>query len=167
MRALIGCCAGALATCLPLQKNAVAGEATDRPSYFVTGVGYAGILRGPQSGVGDLEYRWHEDFHGFRGKVVFGFTHDARYYNLSVVKGWRLGNLWRVALSSGPGCFQRDANAPDLGSRLEFLSSIEWSRATMAGQRIAFAFQHISNAHFGRINPGSEILQLSYAFPVN
>jgi lipid A 3-O-deacylase len=157
-----------LATCAALQKPALAGEPTDRPSYVVTGIGYAGILRGPTAGVGDFEYRWHEDFHGFRGKAVFGFTRDARYYNLSIVKGWRLGNLWRVALSSGPGYYQRtDANAPDLGSKLEFLSSIEFSRETVAGQRVGFAFQHISNAHIGRINPGSEILQISYAFPVH
>ncbi|HTP40436.1 MAG TPA: acyloxyacyl hydrolase [Steroidobacteraceae bacterium] len=156
----------ALAACVAVPGIAVAGDSTPRPSYLVAGVGYAGILRGPTNWVGNMEYRWREEYAGLRPKFVFGFTHDARYYNLSIVKGWHVGNDWRLALSTGPGYFQRDRGAPDLGSKLEFLSSIELSRELVAGQRIGIAFQHISNAHLGRINPGSEILQLSYALPV-
>lgn len=158
---------GALAACLAMHATANAGAPTPQPSYFVAAYAYAGVLRGPTVSLGNLEYRWREDYHDFRPKFVFGFTHEARYYNLSIVKGWQFHENWRIALSSGPGTYQRDGSEHDLGSRTEFLSSIELSLATHAGQRVGLSFQHISNAHLGRINPGSEILQLSYWFPIH
>jgi hypothetical protein len=52
----------------------------------------------------------------------------------------------------------------DLGSRIEFRSSIELSVATVESMRMGFALSHISNARLGYRNPGVEILTFDIAF---
>jgi len=53
----------------------------------------------------------------------------------------------------------------DLGSRLEFRSSLEVSFAPMDEVRIALAFSHVSNARLTHRNPGVEVLTLGFSFP--
>lgn len=53
----------------------------------------------------------------------------------------------------------------DLGSPLEFRSSLEVSFAPMEALRIGVGFSHISNAGLTSHNPGVEVLVLSIAFP--
>src|SRR5579871_1614956 len=137
--------------------------ANEQPSYLAVGVGYAGVIRPPAAWVENLEYRWHEQFlAGISPKVVIGLTHGASYFNASLYRSWRLRENWRITIASGPGFFERDLSAENLGSHIEFLSGIEISRDFYRGQRLGVAFQHISNAHLGRSNPGSEVLQLTY-----
>jgi lipid A 3-O-deacylase len=60
-----------------------------------------------------------------------------------------------VVLASGEG---------DLGSAIEFRSSLELSVAPDPLVRVGLGFSHISNAHLGARNPGVEVLTLRFAF---
>jgi hypothetical protein len=53
----------------------------------------------------------------------------------------------------------------DLGSAIEFRSSLELSAAVGEQLRVGLAFSHISNARLGERNPGVEVLVLGIAFP--
>ena len=52
----------------------------------------------------------------------------------------------------------------DLGSRIEFRSSIEVSVAPVESMRMGFTLSHISNARLGYRNPGVEILTFDISF---
>lgn len=52
----------------------------------------------------------------------------------------------------------------ELGSRLEFRSSLELSVAPVDSMRMGLSLSHISNAGFGYRNPGVEILTFNIAF---
>jgi len=54
----------------------------------------------------------------------------------------------------------------DLGSPLEFRSSIELSIAPMDTLRLGVGFSHISNGGLTRHNPGVEMLTFSVAIPL-
>jgi lipid A 3-O-deacylase len=53
----------------------------------------------------------------------------------------------------------------DLGSRVEFRSSVELSIAPAEAVRIGVGFSHISNAHLGDHNPGVEVITARIAVP--
>lgn len=53
----------------------------------------------------------------------------------------------------------------DLGSRLEFRSSLELSIAPVEAVRFGIGFSHISNAHLADHNPGVEVLTVKIAVP--
>jgi hypothetical protein len=61
-----------------------------------------------------------------------------------------------VVLSKGDG---------DLGSPVEFRSSIELSFSPVETLRVGLAFSHISNARLGQRNPGVEVLTLGISIP--
>jgi len=71
-----------------------------------------------------------------------------------------LSRTLQVTIGSGPGWYRRDSMDPDLGSAIEFASWIELSVA-VGPRRIGIDFSRVSNAHLGRINPGSEGIGLS------
>jgi lipid A 3-O-deacylase len=54
----------------------------------------------------------------------------------------------------------------DLGSRIEFRSSIELSLAPMDRLRLGLGLTHISNARLSQHNPGVELLTFSVAIPL-
>ena len=53
-----------------------------------------------------------------------------------------------------------DLNVPDLGYAIEFYSWIELS-AVVLDKRIGLSVGHLSNAHLGSRNPGTEDVSLS------
>ena len=53
----------------------------------------------------------------------------------------------------------------DLGSRLEFRSSLELSFAPAETVRFGIGFSHISNAHLADHNPGVEVVTFKVAVP--
>jgi hypothetical protein len=54
-----------------------------------------------------------------------------------------------------------------MGSTVEFRTQVEIARRFQTGSRLGFAFSHISNANLDDTNPGTEILSLYYAIPLD
>ena len=57
-------------------------------------------------------------------------------------------------------------NGVDLGSVLEFRSSGEIAYRFEDRSRLGITAFHLSNASTGRINPGTEVVMLSYSMPI-
>jgi len=73
-------------------------------------------------------------------------------------------NKWNFTPSFGLGYYE-DGNGNELGSKLEFRTTLELSYQLKNDDRIGFSLGHISNANIGNKNPGVEIISLSYQKP--
>ncbi len=96
---------------------------------------------------------WAEGDLSTKGSPLFAGGGLMLYQNL--------GTDWSIAVSSGPGYFPAEKWL-DLGSHLEFFSSIEVSRRIAAAQMVSVSVGHISNAGLGHRNPGSEVVRFGY-----
>jgi lipid A 3-O-deacylase len=74
-----------------------------------------------------------------------------------------IAGSWRVTPAFAPGVVLARGDG-DLGSAIEFRSSLELSAAAGDSVRLGLGFSHISNAHLGTRNPGVEVLTLRLAF---
>ena len=144
-------------------------------SYAASGddvVVYAGAFdvsqQDNEAAVGGLEYRFKDQYNGLRPVIgVMGTTDEAGY-----IYG---GAYWDLPLNTAPFVitpgFQAGAfthgDGKDLGSGIEFRSTIEASYKFESGQRVGLAFSHLSNASIGDDNPGAETLQVVYSHPVS
>jgi len=72
----------------------------------------------------------------------------------------------RITPGFAPGVVLASADR-DLGSPIEFRSSIELWLAPIESVRLGIAFSHISNARLAEHNPGVEVLTFSIAFPAS
>ena len=73
-------------------------------------------------------------------------------------------NEWNFTPSFGLGYYE-DGNGMKLGNKLEFRTTLEISYQLQNKDRVGLSLGHISNANIGNINPGVEIISLSYQRP--
>jgi len=69
----------------------------------------------------------------------------------------------QLTVGTGPGWYRHEHNDPDLGYAIEFASWVEIS-AEIMHQRVGLSLTHLSNAHLGHRNPGTEALGLNIHF---
>jgi hypothetical protein len=74
-----------------------------------------------------------------------------------------LGKRWRITLASGPAYYDQNGGA-NLGYKLEFVSYAELAAEVSPGFWLGLNIGHISNAGLGRVNPGREIVGITYTF---
>lgn len=116
--------------------------------------------------MGGVEYRFKDQYNGLRPTVgVFANTDKAVY-------GYA-GAYWDLPLNTAPfvispgfavGAYNQ-GDSKDLGSTLEFRSTLEVSYKMQNAQRIGVQISHLSNASIGDKNPGVETLQAVYTHP--
>jgi hypothetical protein len=88
---------------------------------------------------------------------------DAYLYSGFVIEvDLPLGLQLSPGFAPGIALAKTDAN---LGSAIEFRSSVELSLLVGERMRVGLAFSHISNARLGDRNPGVEVLVLGISFP--
>ena len=61
--------------------------------------------------------------------------------------------------------YYNDGNGKKLGSKIEFRTTLEISYEIKNKNRIGLALSHISNGNITDLNPGVEIISLSYQIP--
>ena len=154
---------------LPLLFLTTDVSAEDDPSLLSFGVGWWDLVAGDDDQADfRLEYR-----------------HGQRF--LHIVKPWAglevttAGAVWggagllvdiyfgrRIVLtgSTGVGGFY-EGDGKDLGSAVEFRSTIELGYRFDDRSRLSLAFGHLSNAGIGDSNPGTEVLTLYYHLPID
>ena len=146
----------------------VASPAAVEPETDLLCTGYvlAGIADERQVHAFYLEWRSRPRWYGL-APYVFGSWREtgASYLGAGLLYTISLSPQWKLTASSGPGYYERDGEL-DLGSRLEFASTLELAYRFASGRRIALGVGHISNAGAGRINPGSEYIRLGFQFPI-
>lgn len=159
-----------LAAARPLLAQArdesAVGSAQDGPAQLGVGYAIAGIADRKQLHSVFLEWRGRTFWHGL-APYVFGSWRQtgASYIGAGLIYGIDLSSRWRLSVSSGPGYFERDGDL-DLGSRLEFATTLELSYRISGCRRLACGIGHVSNAGAGRINPGSEFVRVGMQFPL-
>lgn len=113
------------------------------------------------------EYRFADQFNGLRPVVGAFANEDSGAY----VYG---GAYWDLPLGTAPfvispgfavGAYNQGASH-DLGSVLEFRSTLEVAYQFENNHRLGVAFSHISNAGIGDSNPGTETAQVVYSYPL-
>jgi hypothetical protein len=145
-----------------------AGEATpDREqSSVIVGYGVAGIFNDQKASGALFEWRSPAFWHSLRGWTAANIATQGAYFaGIGLYYGVPLGKNWEVGISSGPGFFRPDRRL-NLGDSLEFRSNLECSYRFRSGQRLGLRFGHISNASLGRVNPGSEFVQITWQVPL-
>ena len=115
-----------------------------------------------------------ESYDFFHLKPFLGFetTSDSALYVLTgVYLEDNIGTLFLGESSNsiftpsfGVGIYD-NGNGDELGSTIEFRTTLEISYQLKNNNRIGFSFGHISNANIGDNNPGVEIISLSYQVP--
>lgn len=137
--------------------------------YLQVGAGYFDVLDGDETAATlNLEYHYKDIYYGLRPIVGLMGTSDSAVYGYAGAR-WdvELGSGFIVAPSFAAGGYTHGDEDSDLGYGLEFRSGIELAYQFTDASRAAVSFSHISNASLGNRNPGTEILQASYALPLN
>jgi hypothetical protein len=86
---------------------------------------------------------------GFGNTVTKPILRDRMYFRFSNLAG---------IYAQGTG--------PDLGSYLEFRSSVELGYKWESGVKVGLSYDHRSNADISTLNPGFETVQLRMSFPL-
>lgn len=86
---------------------------------------------------------------GFGNTTTKNFADDKLYLRLSNLAG-----------------LYRRGDGVDLGSYLEFRSSIELGYQAKSGVKVGVSYDHRSNAEISSLNPGFETLQLRLSIPL-
>ena len=76
-----------------------------------------------------------------------------------------LGERWMLIPSFGGGYYDMDEGL-DLGSEVEFKSALECAYRFGNEHRLGIGFGHISNGGIAERNPGTEMLFVTYSFPL-
>jgi len=107
----------------------------------------------------------------FNLKPFAGFeitSNSANYFLAGIYLEDNIGTLFTGDSSNfiftpsfGAGYYD-DGDGKDLGSNIEFRTTLEVSYQLKNENRIGLSFGHISNANIGDKNPGVEVLSFSY-----
>ncbi len=156
----------ALAAMVAGTARAAATATEHDQSLAVLGYGATGIFNA-QKGTGALfEWRSPELWRTLRGWVSLNIATQGAYFaGVGLFYGVPLGRRWEMGISSGPGYFRPDRRL-SLGDHVEFRSHLEIDYHLCSGQRIGLRFGHVSNGGLGRINPGSEFVQVAWQVPL-
>lgn len=145
---------------------AAAGPArAEDPAYLRGGVGVYDIFHNNTAGDFDIEYQTDRIWY-IRPVVGFEFTTDAATYfyggfNFDIPVGSHIV----IELGSAVGHYS-NGNGKDLGNAVEFRSGGEIALRLRNQARLGLALHHISNAHLGNHNPGTEIIGVTYSIPM-
>lgn len=117
---------------------------------------------------GNLEYRFADQYYGLRPTVGAMANADGALYGYAGIN-WDLpiSAIRPFVITPGVkvGGYSK-GDSKDLGYGVEFHDSIEVTYRFDNGQRVGAALVHMSNASLGSQNPGTEIIQAVYSFPL-
>ncbi|MHA1600019.1 MAG: acyloxyacyl hydrolase [Alphaproteobacteria bacterium] len=149
-----------------MPTSARAGE--DAPSFLVGGIGAFDLVQDDDTAIDfRLEYRHGTGLWFIKPWIGIEGTSDGAIYGLGgLLADIPLGQRIVVTPSFGIGAYG-EGDGKDLGNTVEFRSQIELAYRFDNRSRIGVAFSHISNAGIGDQNPGTEILNVYYAYPLD
>ncbi len=145
---------------------AAAGPArAEDPAYLRGGVGIYDIFHHNTAGDFDIEYQTDRIWY-IRPVAGFEFTTDsATYFYGGFNFDIPVGSHIVIELGSAVGHYS-NGNGKNLGNTVEFRSGGEIALRLRNQARLGLALHHISNAHLGNHNPGTEILGITYSIPM-
>jgi hypothetical protein len=116
---------------------------------------------------GGLEYRWAPvgRWNLIPGVGVTFAEGGAAYGYAALHYDFHVGHSWFVTPVIGAGYF-RNTDTLDLGHAAEFKTGLEISVRVADRYRLGVQGYHLSNASLSDDNPGSEVIELLFAFPL-
>ncbi len=157
----------ALAASLVAAVAAAAPAAADDPAFVAAGLGWYDFNDDQGAGSAQIEYRSELRLGPFKPFAGVMATSDAAGY----LYGGILVDLYfgrRMVFTPNVAAgYYLDGDGKDLGSAIEFRSGLELAWRFDDRSRLGLAVHHISNASIGERNPGTEILSVIYALPLN
>lgn len=110
----------------------------------------------------------HNSVMAIRPFVGVEVTTDSWIYGLwGFIFDIPIGKRFVISPSLAMGAYDKGESGKPLGSTLEFRSTFEAGLRFDDGSRLTAAVGHISNAEITRYNPGTEIFNVYYHFPVS
>jgi len=167
----LGVARGALAAVFGLAVLALitpdARAEPDKTAYLVGGLGAFDLVQDDDTAIDfRIEYRHGEGLWIVKPWAGIEATSDGAIYGLGgILADVSLGNIVFTP-SFGVGLFS-EGDGKDLGHTVEFRSQLELAYRFANRSRVGVAFSHISNAGLGDNNPGTEVINVYYALPLD
>jgi hypothetical protein len=110
----------------------------------------------------DYEYEAIESLWGIQPRAIIILAEqDQQYFGIGAAKTYTINKNWDWGIATHMGYAR---NIDVLGYDLEFYSFIFAKYKISEVHRLRGELGHISNAGFGKTNPGSESIVLSYSY---
>jgi hypothetical protein len=135
-----------------------AAESSEPARELVLLGGMNNIRHHNEQPFGAMQLRFAHSYYGLQPYFNAGVAgHGSHYAGLGACHSFDLPRTFKLTIGTGPGWYRHEANDPDLGYAIEFSS---WAELSMeiAGRRIGVSIAHLSNAHLGNTNPGTEAI---------
>ncbi len=163
----LGLALGGFAAALALAVPGARAQSDD-PSYLVGGIGAFDLVQDDDQAIDfRLEYRHGTGLWIIKPWIGVEGTSDGAIYGVGgLLADINLGRRIVITPSIGVGAYS-EGDGKDLGHTVEFRSQIELAYRFDNRSRVGVAFSHISNAGIGDENPGTEILNVYYALPLD
>jgi len=145
---------------------AASGARAETDTSLVVATGQLGMRKEIRHALGiDVQVRspWRWELLRPIGGVLTSSNGGAYLYS-GIVADVPLPGTFRLSPGFAPGVVLAKGGC-DLGSPIEFRSSVELSVNPVDFLRFGVAFSHISNGRLGERNPGVELLMFSIAIP--
>lgn len=152
-----------------LWTGPAAAQLLDRgdPSFVSAGIGYFDVDGSHGAADFRLEYRSGQPFFFLKPWLGLEATSDGAVGAFAgVLVDIYLGERVVLTPSTGVGLWEH-GSGKDLGSTIEFRSTIELAYRFDDRSRLGVAFGHISNAGIDSRNPGANIATVYYSLPLN
>jgi hypothetical protein len=157
----------ALVLVLLLAPLALTAQTEPRFEYeAVATVGQIGVADDESADTAaGVEIRLPHNWHGIRPWLGTSVSDNGTWFaGAGLIYDFKPSPDWTITLGTGP--FYYESEHDDLGFDLEFYSFIEASRRLRNDVRLGVRVGHLSNAGFGRINPGTENVTLVAVIPL-
>jgi hypothetical protein len=143
-----------------------AGAVRAEPAQITTGVGVLGLFDDDKTLQFSFDYRFAVDGPHFQARLLASWaTDNSRFIGVGLLYNLDLTPRWRVTAGAAPGYYERNRGR-DLGSTMEFLSTLEVSARVVGHERVGLSIGHVSNGGLKNTNPGSELLQVFWSVPL-
>lgn len=164
MRRFSRTAAAALALALALVVGAGPARAGD-PDFLSLSIGAFDVNDDMTAAEFRVEYRSKLEWWIFRPFTGLMGNSDGGFYGYGgILLDIFFGRRFVLTPSFAIGAYDR-GSGKDLGHSIEFRSQIELAYRFDDRSRLAISLNHMSNASLDEVNPGTESLMLTYAFP--
>lgn len=144
----------------------LAGQKSSDPPLIQIGGGAFNITKHKRSALAQVEYKWSPIVYKMRPFVgLMGTDRESLYMYGGLGFDIFFGKNFVMTPSLAPGIYFK-GRGKKLWFPLEFRTSIEAAVVFGGQHRIGAQFYHMSNAGFGRKNPGAESLVFFLAIPL-
>ncbi|MDJ0880300.1 MAG: acyloxyacyl hydrolase [Gammaproteobacteria bacterium] len=136
--------------------------------HLVFGAGAIHILDSNSGNVIALSLENHQldEFWSIRPSLLLMIEVDgSAYAGAGVRKDFKLGgqDSWGVSLLAG--YYNQGNSEVDLGSEVQFYSSINYDYYLPGKTQLRLQLAHLSNSSISSVNPGTEILSVNWVVP--